>query len=257
MHEIKSKDNSRLKFLKKLQHKKSFREENNLTVLEGLHLFESYLKNKKDFEWICCTEDFYKKNHTIFKKSWDNKIFVTTETIFKTISELKTNQGFIAVTKIPSYHFDVKNLKEGLYLFIDGIQDPGNLGTIIRTAQAAGNMGIFLSSDCTDPWAPKTLRGSQGCQFEIPIFLNSKLIDLSELSFDIVLADMQGMSVYDFQFSRKTILVLGNEGLGLSKHINSRKYKTISIPMRASVESLNVAITAGIMSYMYNAQFKI
>ena len=118
-------------------------------------------------------------------------------------------------------------------------------------------MGIFLSSDCTDPWAPKTLRGSQGCQFEIPIFLNSKLIDLSELSFDIVLADMQGMSVYDFQFSRKTILVLGNEGLGLSKHINSRKYKTISIPMRASVESLNVAITAGIMSYMYNAQFKI
>jgi TrmH family RNA methyltransferase len=67
MHEIKSKDNSRLKFLKKLQHKKSFREENNLTVLEGLHLFESYLKNKKDFEWICCTEDFYETNHTFLK----------------------------------------------------------------------------------------------------------------------------------------------------------------------------------------------
>ena len=84
-----------------------------------------------------------------------------------------------------------------------------------------------------------------------------KLIDLSELSFDIVLADMQGMSVYDFQFSKRTILVLGNEGLGLSKHINSGKYKTISIPMKASVESLNVAITAGILSYRYNAQFKI
>jgi TrmH family RNA methyltransferase len=102
-----------------------------------------------------------------------------------------------------------------------GVQDPGNLGTILRTSQALGHKGIFLSDHCADPWSPKTLRASQGFQFQLPIYQNTHSDSLISHDFSFVVADLNGQNVFDYNFALKTILILGSEGQGISTNLQS------------------------------------
>lgn len=256
MQFITSKDNNRLKQLRKIQHNKLFRQENNLTILEGLHLVEAYLDGKNDFLALFFSELFYENYSKSCKEEWDEKIFILPENVFNDISELKNPSGILALIEIPENQEYPKQFNDGIYFYLDKIQDPGNLGTILRTAEAFGHEGIFLSEQCVDPWSPKTLRSSQGFQFRIPIYQNTPIDSLVSYDFSIVAADLNGKNVLDYEFPQKTLLILGSEGQGISADTKKIDYEEISLPMQNNVESLNVAVSAAIIGYQFLNQFK-
>jgi TrmH family RNA methyltransferase len=156
----------------------------------------------------------------------------------------------------PNIPIDISQLNDGIYLYLKDIQDPGNVGSIFRAAQAAGNAAIFLSKNCVDAWSPKTLRGSQGFQFNIPIVEDFDINSLIASDLKFLIADMSGQNVFNFDFPRKTLLILGNEGLGVKDDLNIEDAISVSIPMFNNVESLNVALASGLISYQYYNQFK-
>lgn len=256
MQFITSKNNSRLKELKKVQQNKSFRQENNLTIIEGLHLVETYIDEKNDFLALFCSESFNKNYPEYSKEEWEDKIYILPDNFFNDISELKTPTGILSLIEIPQNDSYPNHFNDGLYLFLDKVQDPGNLGTILRTSQALGHKGIFLSEQCADPWSPKTLRASQGFQFQLPIYQNVDISNLISHGFSFVAADLNGRSVFDYNFAHKTILILGSEGQGITTNLKNITYDEISLPMLNNVESLNVAVSAAIIGYQFSNQFK-
>ena len=256
MQFITSKDNIRLKQLRKIQLNRSYRQENNLTIIEGPHLVEAYLDGKNDFLALFCSESFNKNWPEYYKEEWQEKIYILPDNFFNNISELKTPTGILALIEIPECAAYPNHFDDGMYLFLDRVQDPGNLGTILRTSQALGHKGIFLSEQCADPWSPKTLRASQGFQFQLTIYQNTHIDSLISHDFSFVVADLNGQNVFDYNFALKTILILGSEGQGISTNLKSIEYDKISLPMMNGVESLNVAVSASIIGYQFSNQFK-
>jgi TrmH family RNA methyltransferase len=118
-----------------------------------------------------------------------------------------------------------------------------------------GHKGIFLSEQCADPWSPKTLRASQGFQFQLPIYQNVDISNLISHGFSFVVADLNGQSVFDYNFAHKTILILGSEGQGITTNLKNIAHDEISLPMMNNVESLNVAVSAAIIGYQFLNQF--
>jgi TrmH family RNA methyltransferase len=137
-------------------------------------------------------------------------------------------------------------------LFIDGIQDPGNLGSILRTAEAAGIKSVFLSKSSAELWSPKTFRGSQGAQLNLRCYESQDLLRLfDQVSLPIYSLSVCGDSLYGDDIPKDLILILGSEGGGINAEIISKSTKSISIPMHGSIESLNVGAAAGIFIYEY------
>jgi TrmH family RNA methyltransferase len=256
MQQIVSKENSRIKFLKKLYRKKAFRDEQKMTILEGYHLFESCRKSAVEIDEIFCSKFYFDLHINDIDQKLHKKIFVLEEPFFNSISEMKSPNCFLTTIKTPPAIFNFNKLENGLYFYLDGIQDPGNMGSILRTSQAAGNKGIFLSPNCADPWSPKTLRGSQGCQFDIPIVENISDDKILNMDLNIFLSDANGQNILNFQFPKKTLIIFGAEGKGFSEAFKDNRLKSIAIPMDDTVESLNVANASSIISYLFLNQFK-
>ena len=142
----------------------------------------------------------------------------------------------------------------GKSLLLDGVADPGNVGAIIRTANAAGYEEIYLTEDCADPYAPKSVRASMSGVFFTKLFRAKRLEILSILAeTPIVVADMGGENVFQFQAPEHFALAIGNEANGISKETFERAAHTVKIPMQATQESLNAAVSAGIIMYVLNA----
>ena len=142
----------------------------------------------------------------------------------------------------------------GKYLFLEDVQDPGNLGTIIRTADAAGFDGVFISKHSADLYNLKTLRSMQGSHFHLPIYrlTTADLIDLAKKSDLPILASTLSNNSVDYQTLKGTpnfVLVMGNEGQGISSMITSAADQLVHIPMKGQAESLNVAVAAGILIF--------
>jgi TrmH family RNA methyltransferase len=256
MQLIHSKENERIKLLKKVYASSAFRKKTNLTILDGIHLFESYLKTYSEFDAIFCTQNFYEKNILFFKHDWDTKIFIVDHALLRSVSSMNSSSDFMVLISKPNIPIHISQLNDGMYLYLKDIQDPGNVGSIFRAAQAAGNAAIFLSKNCVDAWSPKTLRGSQGFQFNIPIVEDFDINSLIASDLKFLIADMSGQNVFNFDFPRKTLLILGNEGVGVRDDLNIEDSISISIPMFNNVESLNVALASGLISYQYYNQFK-
>ena len=166
--------------------------------------------------------------------------------VFQKLSEEISPQGILAVLKIPS---ETKKVADGRCLLLDGISDPGNLGTIIRTANAAGYTDIWLRN-CADPYSPKCVRASMSGIFFVRLF--SVEGDVSEIfsGIPLICADMNGENVFKFSAPDKFCLVIGNEANGVTQEIREMCRYTVKIPMRASCESLNAAVSAGILMYL-------
>ncbi len=168
------------------------------------------------------------------------------EDVFKSLSAEKTPQGVIASVKLPS--FPVRPPR-GRCLLLDRLQDPGNVGTIIRTANAAGYEDIYLV-DCADPFSPKTVRASMGGIF----FVNAMQCTLPEAlgalkNIPLISADMQGEDIFAFAPPAEFCLCIGNEGSGVCGEIKEASSYMVSIPMRGTCESLNAAVSAAIAMY--------
>lgn len=165
--------------------------------------------------------------------------------VFGKLSEEVSPQGILAVLEIPE---NAPAAPQGNALFLDGISDPGNLGTIIRTANGAGYADIYLKN-CTDPYAPKCVRSAMSGLFFVRLhFLSENVYPFLD-GIPFICADMGGENVYSFRPPQKFVLVIGNEANGVSEEMRKVCEYTVSIPMRECCESLNAGVSAGILMY--------
>ena len=179
----------------------------------------------------------------------DISCFCLPEHVFQSVCETKTPQGIAAVVQ----HY-ILPLRGSRLLALDGIQDPGNLGTIIRTADAAGFEGILLSADCADIFSPKVLRSTMGSifrmTFSFPESLPLLLRDYRCRGFSVLSSQLDGDPFYSRRdVSSSLILVIGNEGNGVSDPVKAEATHHLRLPMLGGAESLNAAVAAGIMMY--------
>lgn len=165
---------------------------------------------------------------------------------FRSVSDLKTPQGVIAEAEIPEYPL---RAPQGDCLLLDGLQNPDNVGAILRTANAVGIREAYLV-DCADAYSPKCVRASMGGVFYVKTYAGARDEVLSVLrGMPIIAADMAGESVFCFTPPAKFALAIGNEGQGISEEVASSAAYTVKIPMEERTESLNAAVSAGILLY--------
>lgn len=235
--------NEKVKQWKKL-HKRKERENTSTFLVEGFHLLEEakksdwniveiILQEGTELPWWCRNI-----NHTAVSFQ-----------VFDHITQTKTPQGIAAVIEMKK---DEKQIDNPM-LLIDSIQDPGNLGTIIRTADAAGFGGIILGDGTVDLFNDKVIRATQGSLFHLPIIQKKLQTAISELKadgFSIWATALDGATYYqEVPLDEKIALVLGNEGAGVSEEIISKADKIVKIPIYGLAESLNVSVAAGILMY--------
>ena len=240
---ITSKSNNLIKKTKKLL-KKKYREQSYL--IEGWHLFEEAEKANAEFLNIFVLEDFADR-----VEHMSNVTFVTPE-VLKELTDSKTPQGIIAEVAMPI--LPLANLKAGRYLVLEDVQDPGNVGTMVRTADAAGLDGVLISDKSADIYNQKTLRSMQGSHFHLPVWRTNvyeACETLQNLGVPLIATTLSKDSV-DYKTVRHDgnfALVMGNEGNGISDKMTNQADVLAHIIMPGQAESLNVAVATGIVLF--------
>lgn len=235
---------------------KKLREKENLMALEGEKLCAEALRAGLKAEYALFSEEAEKKfPETVKSLSEICPTYTVTEEVYSYISGQKTPQGIFLAAKLldKSENLDRIIEKEKIIL-LDGIQDPGNLGTIIRTAEAFGIGGVILSSGCADPYSPKALRASMGSALRLTPFCAEDnflgaLARLKNSGFALYAAmlDKAAKKLGEFPFPKKTALIIGNEGHGISESA-AEQCEKLYIPIHTA-ESLNAAAAAAILCY--------
>ncbi len=253
--------NPLVKHLRKLQQPK-YRRSQQQFLLEGTHLLLEACAAGWPIDLVCFTPDWQAKQSTNLLAQLDQpqtRIEVVSEPVLQAIATTVTPDGVVAVAQAcPSPQLTFTSLG----LVLENIQDPGNLGTIIRTAAAAGAEGILVSADCVDLENPKVLRASAGQWFRLPIAtvdpLHEHLNLYRKQGWQIVATLPQAKADYwDLDLTQPTLFLLGNEGAGLSEQLIELSTHQVKIPLQPGVESLNVAIAAALMLYEYQRQRKL
>lgn len=177
------------------------------------------------------------------------------EGVFRTMSETVTPQGVLAVVTKPQYDVETFFHKQnGLYLILENIQDPGNLGTMLRTAEGAGVDGVVMSRDTVDLFSPKVVRSTMGSLYRMPFFITEDVLEtiqqMKDMGIAVYAAHLKGEKFYDeCSYKNGTAFLIGNEGNGLRKETADAASDYLKIPMCGSLESLNAAMAAGILMY--------
>ncbi|MCR5774534.1 MAG: RNA methyltransferase [Lachnospiraceae bacterium] len=171
---------------------------------------------------------------------------------FARLADTRHPQGILAVVK--QKHYELKDLTGGsLYIILETIQDPGNLGTIIRTAEAAGVSAVIMNKGCVDIYSPKVVRSTMGSIFRVPFIYSDDLTgtirQLKEDGIVIYAADLSGTDMYETAFSERKAYVIGNEANGVSSDMISLADRIVKIPMEGQVDSLNAAVSAAVLMY--------
>ncbi|WP_087971857.1 TrmH family RNA methyltransferase [Oceanobacillus rekensis] len=241
---ITSVKNEKVKNWKKL-HKRKERMNTSTFMVEGFHLLEEASNSDWEILEIIIQED-------VALPEWTDKypIEIVSENVLSHISQTKAPQGVLAVIKMA----EPKDRHGGSHiLIIDSIQDPGNLGTMIRTADAAGMDGIILGEGTVDLYNDKVIRATQGSIFHIPIYhanLHQELMLLKEKGFSIwATALMQASNYNEVLTDGKVAIIMGNEGAGVDPDLLELADQIVTIPIYGKAESLNVSIAAGILMY--------
>ena len=240
---ITSKANSVVKNAKKL-HQKKYRKSSYL--IEGWHLFEEAVQAGARIEKI-----FALAEHGEKLTDYPQAVFVTEE-ILLDLSDSQTPQGIVAI--VQKEEEQMPDLTSGKYLFLEDVQDPGNVGTMIRTADAAGFSGVVVSSKSADIYSLKTLRSMQGSHFHVPIYRMPVGIFVEEAKKgDLpILATTLSQESKDYRELARLenfAMVMGNEGQGISPFMVEQADQLVHISMKGQAESLNVAVAAGILMF--------
>ena len=238
---ITSKQNACIKEIRALADKK-FRDRLGLFVIEGVKPVKEAVALGLSIKTILCTE----KGQTFLGDLGGIKTELVTEEIFKYVSEEITPQGVLAVAFKPENKL---LLPRGKCLILDGVSDPANVGAIVRTAAAAGYNDIYMTLDSADPYSQKAVRASMSGVFRVRVMRDTVENILSVITLPVWVADMGGESVFSAKTDGNFCLVIGSEGHGASKEVRERADFTVSIPMDNGVESLNAAVSAGILMY--------
>ena len=242
---ITSKQNSLIKEVRSLLTKK-FRDQLNKYLVEGVKMVNEAFATGQKVVTVIATEKCAERI-----QAFGTDVVVVTEEVFSSISDEKTPQGALAVIEKPLLDF-VKPTES--CIFLDGIADPGNLGTIIRTMACAGYKDLYLAKDCTDAFAPKTVRSSMSGIYHVNVYSVDRQDFVNNVDLPLVIADMNGVNVFDTQaikgvIGSKFCLVIGNEAHGVSDLLKSSASATVKIPMQMGMESLNASVSAGILMY--------
>jgi len=254
---ITSTSNPQVKRLLQLQKKGKVRNEENVFVVEGLRMFIEVPEER--VEKIYVSETFYNKKGQ--ELDLRNKpVEILADHVFKHVSDTQTPQGILCVVKQKKYDLnEVLNLPNPHFVVLDNLQDPGNLGTIVRTAEAAGVDAVFMSKDCVDIYNPKTIRSTMGSIYRVPtIYIEDTLKLLKqfqEKNIKSYAAHLEGENSYDKEnYQSGTAILIGNEGNGLREELADNADVWVRIPMHGQVESLNAAIAASVFMFEVSRQ---
>ncbi|MBQ3181894.1 MAG: RNA methyltransferase [Clostridia bacterium] len=243
---ITSVQNEYIKRIAKLKDKK-YREEEGLFIAEGEHLVEMALLSHFEVKNIILSDSYYEKCGDRFNID----MTVVPDSVFLKMSDAKTPQGVLSVVRMPeneSADFS------GRYIYCDNLQDPGNVGTIIRTADAFSFSGVILSVGSADVYSPKVIRSSQGSLFNIKVITGKDISYIKEAKKNGVLITStalygESVKLCDMKVTDDQIFVIGNEGSGVSKEILEISDEVAYIPMTGKAESLNAGVAASILMY--------
>jgi TrmH family RNA methyltransferase len=246
--------NNELKYYSSLKLKK-FREKESKFLIEGFHLIEECLSSSFHIDAIIFSEALKKDETSEIKNIAINKKIrfeSVPEKTFKKLSDTEQTQGIVAVVNKPK---STENIGGNLIIALEKISDPGNLGTIIRTAYWYGIETVLVSEGSADIYNSKVLRSTQGAIFHVNVNETSdfakQLEKFSRLGYGIYLLNPDGKSAIGKEkISEKAVLVFGNEAEGISKSLQSSDYKTLRIDGFSKCESLNVAVSAGIAMHV-------
>jgi TrmH family RNA methyltransferase len=246
---IKSVANDRIKDIKKLISTSKYRKQRELYVVEGIRMFREI--PSEELECVVVSEKAYEGVKAEVETS--PHLLLVADHVFSSLSDTVTPQGILALVKQKTYSIDdINDNNASLVFVLEHIQDPGNLGTIIRTAEAVG-ASLILSYDCVDVYNPKVVRSTMGAIFRVPVYVSENLatdIDiLKQKGICIYGTHLSGTEFYDEKFSSPSAFLIGNEGNGLSAEISAKADKLIKIPMLGNVESLNAATTVAVVGY--------
>lgn len=247
MIKIESSSNAIYKNTKKL-FGKSERKKSACFIIEGERIVRDAYKNGAQFEYILVNE----KRELPIELS-GIKTYSIADKLFNDLKETVNSQGILAVVRCPENDFERENLNEGgCYLYLDSVTDPGNMGTILRSADAFGIKGVILSKGCVDVYNPKVIRSTMSGIFNVKIFFDNGeyLEKFKNNGYKIIGTFPDGEKTSSgFEYTDKSVIIMGNEANGISYEIEKLCDAKLTIPMTGGAESLNVSVACGIILY--------
>ena len=243
---ITSASNEQIKQIIQLKEKSKVRKQKNQFVVEGIKMFSEIPDDQLVATYV--SESFAEENKYAFK---GENFELVSDSVFKKISDTVTPQGIMAIVEKNAYTLDdiIENVNNNItqkgrscVVVLDRLQDPGNLGTIVRTGEGAGISGIIMSSGCADIYNPKVIRSTM-------LFRSEAIETLKENSITTYAAHLKGEEYNKGVFEKNVALLIGNEAKGLSDEVSGKADRLIKIPMEGKVESLNAAIATAILMY--------
>ena len=284
MQVISSKDNEFIKHIKKLKDKK-YRDLNNEYIIEGIKIIEEAINEKANIKQVVICDDCEKisniSKELMYEIARYECIYVTKK-IFDSLTDVSNPQGILAIVEKNAVKSKISNIKDSeksetigveekeiiaeneidynqdIIVALDDIQDPGNLGTILRTVDSIGINQILVSKGTADSYNPKVVRSTMGAIFRVKIIecedLENTLKEIQKHNFEIVVTSLQTKnSIYDIDYKKK-VIVIGNEANGVEPRIQKIADKKVKIPMLGKTESLNASVATGIILYEYVRQ---
>ena len=249
MREISSKDNKIFRLCEQLSHKK-YRDKLGLYLIEGENLLEEAVKNGAAIKTVLMCRDY---RGSLF--GTEDKAFCLSDKLFEQLSQTETTQGIMAIVEKPELSPDLfLNRGGGNFIVLDRLQDPGNIGTILRTADAAGYELAIVMKGTADVFSPKAVRAATGSLFRMPVvFMDSvdELMEFTRAAGKKLVATCFDTDryYYDENLKGNIALIIGNEGSGISRELIECSDLKIKIPMHGNIESLNASVAAGILMY--------
>ena len=284
MQVISSKDNEFIKHIKKLKDKK-YRDLNNEYIIEGIKIIEEAINEKANIKQVVICDDCEKTSNISKELMYEiarYECIYVTKKIFDSLTDVSNPQGILAIVEKNAVKSKISNIKnseksetigveekeiiaeneidynQDIIVALDDIQDPGNLGTILRTVDSIGINQILVSKGTADSYNPKVVRSTMGAIFRVKIIecedLENTLKEIQKHNFEIVVTSLQTKnSIYDIDYKKK-VIVIGNEANGVEPKIQKIADKKVKIPMLGKTESLNASVATGIILYEYVRQ---
>ena len=256
MQLITSKDNEIIKNIRKLKEKK-YRDANNEYLIEGIKLIKEAVEEKAKIKLIVVCEESIEDGDIDQKLLYEiakyDCIYVNKK-VFSILTDVQNPQGILAVIEKKNNEENI-NYKEDIIVVLDGIQDPGNLGTILRTIDSVGLSQVIVSKETADSYNPKVVRSTMGAIFRVNVIESEDLLktlkNLKKHKYKIMATSLEtNNSIYDVEYNKK-VIVIGNEENGVSKNVLEYADEKIKIPMLGKTESLNASVATSIILYEY------
>lgn len=254
MEIIKSKDNPLIKKIVSLRENRRDRVKNGLFVIEGLRFCREAVLSGADIHTVLMTDEFYNSHlaDADFICSTCSDVKIVSEAISKKLSDTVNSQGVFCICAIPDENLELYGKK---YIALENLQDPGNIGTIIRTAEAFGIDGVIIVGSCADVYSPKVLRSTMGTIFRMPIFRFSDIkianeqFEKAELNVYGAVLDKNSALLSQTKLKEKSVCLIGNEANGLSSCAKEICSEFLIIDMPGNAESLNAAVAASVIMW--------